>query len=123
MSNELWYSTYASENMPIFDYVSLVYDEENSITLSKTKFCGRFNDLINSFISAIVYYGPNGLILYENPNALNKLPDSFIKYFIKDKNFKIENSRISFPDNNLKEIIDSEKNSINELGKNNFYKF
>ena len=123
MFNELWYSVYATENMAMFNCSNLHCGEGIKTNLPKTKFGGRFDDLENNFISAIVYYGPNGLVIFENPNASYKLPDSFIKYFSKGENFKIENSRINFPTNNLKERIEIEKESVNELAKNNFYKF
>lgn len=121
ISNELWYSVYSKINDPVFEGETLNSDEGNSVKIKKNIFSGKFMCKKYNNLSAVVFYGPNGVVIYENPKAKRKLPECFIEKFSSGRWFKIESSRINFPNKHLKKIINEDKHKLKRMGKRKFF--
>ena len=123
-SNELWYALYATKDMPVFEGVSLDCNEGIELKeLPSMKLDGKFALANSTKIDAVVFSGPNAVILCENPFSTKPLPAWFIEKLTSMKWFKFESSRTNLPCNQLTKQLEIDRTIIEELGKKKFYRW
>jgi len=123
-SNELWYSVYSEEKDYVFESQTLNKNCVNPAKLNKNIYPGKYYDEKNDNyknISAVVYYGPDGLLIYENPFATKKISYEFYRMISSGRWFKIESSRINFPDNKLLDRLNNDKEILASFYNEKFY--
>lgn len=123
-SNELWYSLYGKKDDYIFRGETLNNQACRKVDLEKLVHSGKFFDELKyKNLSAVVYSAPNALVLFENPNAQYKLSHEFMAMLTSSRWFRIEASRMNFPNNSLEEEIEEDRKRIMNLSNENFYSF
>lgn len=122
-SNELWYSLYSEKDDPIFEGGSLNPDEGNEFVVGKCVHCGKFMEPKYKNVSAVIFCGPGGVVLFENTKAKKKLPRCFFEKIVSGRWFKIESCRMNYPGKFLKRSIRLDKKCLKAMGKKKFFTF
>ena len=120
-SNELWYSCYAHENDSVYEGETLNPELGRATDTGKMRYSGRFYDSDNNHISAVVFSGPNSVCVYENPMAIHKIPDSFMRKMSSGKGFKIEASRTHLLCGDLETTLNNDRRILNHYSDMEWY--
>lgn len=125
-SNILWYSVYARQNEPVFE------GRETLINFPPLKWEiigylghsgpwpfnlvheGKFMEERYKNLSAVIYSAPDRIIIFENPYAENKLPDSFMKRLLAYDGLNKTDSRMDYPNRDLLGQIEKDRKLIED---------
>lgn len=134
-TNFLWESIYGKKGDRIFFGESLDKVAKDEAKIHKNSRWGRFMKTKGDpskkrkekfkrhawNVSAVVFYAPQAIILYENPFAKKKIADEVVKALTASRHFKIEISRINFPDKRLKKKLKEDRKTLKKMGKQKCY--
>jgi len=112
-SGEVWYAFYGYEGAPIFRGEN---NKEGAVqNLIHMKHKGRFRN--DSCIDAVVISSPLTTMVAENISTQAPIPPWFWSKLIHVPQFKIEYSRLNWPSENLRKIIEIDKKLIKSFEK------
>ena len=109
-SGELWYAFYGKKGLTIFEQSSVEPRIKSNITMRHE---GRYR--YDSKIDATIISLPEHTVILENPFSKNKLPNWFWDSAVFINRLNFENSWTNWPENRLKERIETEEDRIKEL--------
>lgn len=107
-SGAVWYAFYGWENAPIFENFSI---ESPFLTpINKMLSEGRFQRRTN--IDAVVISFPSKTVVFENPNSQKPIKPWLWRKLINMPWFNFEYSYLNWPNPNLKQKLEIQKNTL-----------